>query len=454
MFWRASCARWLRGRLSIAVQACSTIWRQLWHDATSSYSKRVSAETDANRDFVSILFGHPSGNPNSHHAALAHFEAGRLEAFCVPWMPSCSLLQLLEHASPLRTMARRLRRRYFAPLTRVPKIQGRIGEMRRLITRGLGHGDEALSYEANDWLMRTMRKACRRANVGAVHAYEDCSLWQFQEAKRLGKACIYDMPIGYYSAWEQIQADLARDFVDWLPAGGLPSSRYVRPQQKRQEMELADLVLAPSSFVAKTIQRFHPNKALALAPYGVDLEFWTPGPSREQSEALRFIYAGQISLRKGIPGLLLAWEKAALKAAELMLVGSWHLSETKRASLPHGVQHIGPCSSETLRGHYRQADVFVIPSFFEGLALTLLEAMACGLPAIASAATGGADVLTETSGRVLPVGDEESLVDTLRWFGANRDRVQVMGCAARKQAEKCTWERYRLAVTNATARFA
>ena len=37
---------------------------------------------------MSILFGHPTGNPNSHHAALAHFEAGRLEALCVPWMPS------------------------------------------------------------------------------------------------------------------------------------------------------------------------------------------------------------------------------------------------------------------------------------------------------------------------------------------------------------------------------
>ena len=100
--------------------------------------------------------------------------------------------------------------------------------------------------------MRTMTRECRRPAVTAIHAYEDCSLWQFAEAKRLGKACIYDMPIGYYPAWEHAQAELVRKFVDWLPAGGLPSSRYVRPQQKCQEMELADLVLAPSSFVAET----------------------------------------------------------------------------------------------------------------------------------------------------------------------------------------------------------
>jgi len=402
---------------------------------------------------VTVLFGHPTGNPNSHNAALAHFESHQLEAFCVPWMPSPLTLRILESIVPLQPMARRFRRRYFSALVDAPKIQARLGEIRRLITRGFGRGDEALSYEANDWLMRTMRRECRRVRVHAVHAYEDCSLWQFQEAKRLGKACIYDMPIGYYPAWENTQAELARQFVDWLPAGGLPSSRYVRPRQKQEEMELADLVLAPSSFVADTVRAFHPSKALALAPYGVDLEFWMPGARNERAEVLRFIYAGQISLRKGIPSLLQAWEQAQLRYAELNLVGSWYLSESKRESLPRGVTHVPACSSEALRDHYRRADVFVFPSFFEGFALALLEAMACGLPSIASAATGGADVLTEASGRVLPVGDLDSLVNALRWFDENRGRLPAMGRAARQQAELCTWERYRRAVREATAAF-
>ena len=402
---------------------------------------------------VSVLFGHPTGNPNSHNAALAHLEAHQLEAFCVPWMPSLLTLRLVERIAPLRPMATRFRRRHFSALANAPKIQGRLGEMRRLITRGFGGGDEALSYQANDWLMRTMRRECRRASVRAVHAYEDCSLWQFQEAKRLGKACIYDMPIGYYPAWENTQAELAKKFVDWLPAGGLLSSRYVRPQQKREEMELADLVLAPSSFVADTVRNFHPKKALALAPYGVDLEFWRPDGCKERSEVLRFIYAGQISLRKGIPSLLQAWEKAALRSAELLLVGSWRLSKSKKHSLPPGVAHVRACSSEALRDHYRWADVFVFPSFFEGFALVLLEAMACGLPAIASAATGGADVLTEASGRVFPVGDLDALVDALRWFELNRNRLPAMSRAARQQAELCTWGRYRRTVTKATAGF-
>jgi glycosyltransferase involved in cell wall biosynthesis len=317
----------------------------------------------------------------------------------------------------------------------------------------LGGGDDALSYQANDWLMATMRKECGRTRVTAVHAYEDCSLLQFKEAKRLGKACIYDMPIGYYPAWESTQTQLMQKFVDWLPACGLPSSRYVRPQQKREEMELADLVLVPSSFVANTIRAFHPNKTISLAPYGVDLKFWKPRERKDRSEVLRFIYAGQISLRKGIPDLLQAWEKAALRDAELKLVGSWFLNERKRMILPRGVTHVSALSSEGLRDQYYQADVFVLPSFFEGLALVLLEAMACGLPAIASAATGAADVLNEASGRVLPVGNLDALVSALRWFDKNRDSLPAMGCAARKQAELCTWERYRRSLTEATATF-
>lgn len=402
---------------------------------------------------MSVLFGHPGGNPNSHQAALAHFEAGRLEAFCVPWMPSALTLRALECIAPLQPMARRLARRHFTPLAEAPKVQGRIAEVVRLATRALGWGDERLSYDANDWLMRTMRRECRRPAVTAVHAYEDCSLWQFSEAKRLGKACIYDMPIGYYPAWENIQKELARNYADWLPAGGLPSSRHVRPEQKRREMELADLVLVPSSFVEKTIRAFHPDKRLARTPYGVDLNFWRPAPVRQGGDRLRFIYAGQLSLRKGIPLLLEAWEKAALRDADLELVGLWQLAESKRMALPRGVIWSSPASSEALRERYRAADVFVFPSFFEGFGLVLLEAMACGLPAIATEATAGPDILTPACGRVVPTGNLEALVESLRWFDRHRGQLPQLSHAARGQAERCTWDDYRRCVTEAVAPF-
>ena len=402
---------------------------------------------------MTILFGHPTGNPNSHQAALAHFLTGRLEAFCVPWVPSACTIHALDGTRLLRPIARRIGRRQFEPLGAAPKVQGRIGEWRRMLIRAMGRGDERLSYEANDWLMRTMRRECRRAAVTAVHAYEDCSVWQFREAKHLGKACIYDMPIGYYPAWEATEAQLARKYVDWLPPGGLPSSRYVRPEQKREEMELADLVLVPGSFVAGTVRAFHPHKVVARAPYGVDLEFWNSSSEKPEAGPLRFLYAGQLSVRKGTPLLLEAWKRASLSDAELVLVGSWQLAASRRTELPSGVRWLPPCSPEELRQRYRDGDVFVFPSFFEGFGLVILEAMACGIPVIASDSTAALDVLTERCGRLIPTGNIEALVEALRWFNDHRERLPAMRRAARAQAERCTWETYRGAVTDAVAPF-
>lgn len=375
----------------------------------------------------------------------------------MPWMPTPTELAWLRRVPGFSRQVQRLARRSFAPLLPAPKIQGRFGEYRRLWRRWRGTGDEGLSYEANDWLMNTMARACRRKSVSAVHSYEDCSLSQFREAKRLGKACIYDMPIGYYPAWEQTQAELVRKFADWLPAGGLPSSQWVRPEQKRHEMELADLVLAPSRFVSETILRFHPDKSIAPAPYGVALDFWRPSMLNPQpstlSGPLRFIYAGQSSLRKGIPVLLEAWRRAGLKDATLELVGLWQFAETKRRGLPQAVILNGPVSAETLREKYQASDVFVFPSFFEGFSLALLEAMACGLPAIATDATAGMDLLDEDTGKVIPAGDVDSLIESLRWFAQNRDRLTAMQSAARSKVEQCTWANYRSAVSKAVAPF-
>ena len=404
---------------------------------------------------MKILFGHPTGNPNSHHAALAHLEADRLAAFCVPWMPTPEQLQWLSRLPGLADAVRRAERRSFAPLLGAPRIENRAGLLLRWLRQSAGlAADGRLSYEANDWLMRTMRRACHRADVTAVHAYEDCSLWQFEEAKRLGKFCIYDMPIGYYPWWRERQAQLAKQFSDWLPPGGLPTLRWVRPEQKNREMELADLVLVPSAFVERTIRKFHPQKKIAFAPYGVNAEFWKPSSDFQlptSNSRLRFIFAGQCAVRKGVPVLLEAWRKAGLKDAQLELVGSWQMSRDKLKSLPPNVAFTGAVARDAMRERYRAADVFVLPSFFEGLPLTLLEAMACGLPFAATEVLADTGLVAETTGRLVTAGDQDALVETLRWFAANRDRIPEMKIAARAAAERFTWENYRRCVSNAVA---
>ena len=122
---------------------------------------------------MSVLFGHPSGNPNSHHAALSHFESGQLEAFCVSWFPTQREIAFLKRLPGVEKLTARLERRCFRPLADAPKIQGRFGEWWRMTKRVLLDGrisPEALAYEVNDWLMETMARECRRPSVTAVHS--------------------------------------------------------------------------------------------------------------------------------------------------------------------------------------------------------------------------------------------------------------------------------------------
>jgi alpha-maltose-1-phosphate synthase len=398
---------------------------------------------------MTILFGHPTGNANSHHCALAHFEAGVLESFCVPWMPSPVTLRLLGFISPIRSKVDRLSRRYFPALSRAPKTQGRVGEMRRLLWRGLGFGDERLSVQANEWLMRTMARNCANPRVTAVHAYEDCSLWQFRTAKRAGKACIYNMPIGYHVCWRMRETELTRKYAGWLPAERASISAKVSAAHKSEEMALADLVIAPSSFAESTIRRHFPDKRIIKAAYGVDSAFWIPPLTKRNLDPLTFIYAGQLTILKGIPLLIEAWKRAELHNAKLELVGSWRLAEQKRLNLPANIMWRPPCSSRELRSRYQKANVFVFPSNFEGFGLVLTEALACGLPVICSEATAGPELVDEYDGRVFPADNLDALVESLRWFDRNRSRIAAMSKAARSKAVTLTWASYRRTVTSA-----
>jgi alpha-maltose-1-phosphate synthase len=401
---------------------------------------------------MSVLIGHPTGNPNSHNAVVAYLEAGLLDSFCVPWMPGSRTTQTLKRFPPLRKIAKGLERRQFPALAHAPTVQGKVRECVRLLNRAAGWDGGGFAEQGNRWLMTTMARECHRSTVTAVHAYEDCSLWQFQEAKRLGKACVYDLPTVYYPAWERVQAELRGKYSDWMPLDEQFTADEGRLEQKRQEIGLADLVLVASRYVEATVREFYHDKAIARAPYGVDVEFWTPAPLEKAAKPLRFIYAGNVSLRKGVPLLIEAWVKAGLRDAELALVGSWGLAESKRASLPPGVTWFPPCHPQELRECYRDSDVFVFPTYSDGFGLVLLEAMACGLPLIATEASVAPEIITPASGRLMPPGDLGRLVELLRWFDRNRDELPAMGSEARSQAEGCTWENYRSLVADAVSK--
>jgi glycosyltransferase involved in cell wall biosynthesis len=400
---------------------------------------------------VTVIIGHPTGNPNFHNAALSYFEAGHLEALCTPWMPSPRTVNAIKKIPVVSRFSARLSRRSFAPLKSAPAVQDRARAIFSLLERAIVTGGEVdATKKGNEWLMKTLSHELGRSAVTAVHSFEDCSLAAFRQAKRRGKACIYDMPIGYFEEWRLIKGKLTEEYEEWVPRGGRQDPIFASDEQKTEEMALADLVLVPSAFVEATVRRYNSHKAIARAAYGVDTEFWTPGQNPRNHSRLRFIFAGRACLRKGTPLLIEAWTKAALPDAELHLIGGWGLNDQKR-QLPEGVTWHPPCSSVELRQSYQSADVMVFPTNYEGFPLVILEAMACGLPVIATSVAVGSDLLNDKCGIIMEPNNLELLVDALRSISTNRGSLGSLGRESRKIAERCSWGTYRNALKAATA---
>lgn len=106
----------------------------------------------------------------------------------------------------------------------------------------------------------------------------------------------------------------------------------------------------------------------------------------EKEEKLRLIFAGKLSEKKGVMSLIksLSYLPFASDEMELALAGGYGNEEeyafiqelAKEA--PYPVKFLGKLVQEELAEEYRKSDIFVLPSFYEGLPMTVIEAMACG----------------------------------------------------------------------------
>ena len=120
-------------------------------------------------------------------------------------------------------------------------------------------------------------------------------------------------------------------------------------------------------------------------------------------EGLRLIYAGKLCEKKGLlallPALTLLWQRGL--RFSLALAGGegnraeYHRIRSAAEAVPFSVELLGKLAQPQLAEAFRNADLFVLPSYFEGLPLVLVEAMACGLPVVTTDLPGIRPWLTE-----------------------------------------------------------
>jgi starch synthase len=213
---------------------------------------------------------------------------------------------------------------------------------------------------------------------------------------------------------------------------------------ERMEHDFAKRIIVPSTFVKQSLvsDGIDQDKIITI-PYGVDLEQFSPDPRRRQNRPLKFIFAGTLGERKGVPELLAAWSKSQTNKATLTLRGKTHSSFNLPTPLPSGVQNPGPLNRDQMARELRAYDVMVLPSHSEGFALVILEALASGLPVICTPSSGAENIIrNHEQGMLVPAGSVEALKEAIEFFVRHPDLLCPMSKAARLTAEQFSWSIY------------
>lgn len=209
-----------------------------------------------------------------------------------------------------------------------------------------------------------------------------------------------------------------------------------------------DQVIIFSEIQAEYLRRLTvPNSRIAVIPNGVDIEKFSPGYSAVKSELdakMLFVYQGRLAPEKNVEALLKAWVKVQLpQSCKLAIVGDGHLGSNLRSLYGHysNILWLGFIGDEQRRIEIlRGADVFILPSLVEGLSLSLLEAMSCGVACLATDVGADGEVLANGGGIILDSRKVTSQLCTLLpMLAAHPEISEILGRKARQRVlEKYT----------------
>jgi glycosyltransferase involved in cell wall biosynthesis len=268
--------------------------------------------------------------------------------------------------------------------------------------------------------------------------YETNALKSFQTAKQQNKITILDLAqvhwkyIGYlrdkYPILRSMQEENVFEKVSAV---------------KDEELKFVDYIFALSTFAKDTlINNGIDEKKIHVVNLGFD-------PSKFESKKeydtnpdrpLQLLFAGTITRRKGIHLVLEAVKQ--LENVQLTIVGP----------MADGIEYLKRYEGEysyfpflhhqELAQKFREADLFVFPSYVDSWAMVVLEAMACGTPVIVTENTGSKDAVTQGGGKIIPVDDLEALKSAINYYKDNREKLEEDGRKANEVVQNYTWEHY------------
>nr|WP_246580987.1 glycosyltransferase [Deinococcus aestuarii] len=224
--------------------------------------------------------------------------------------------------------------------------------------------------------------------------------------------------------------------------------RPVRPLV-RATLARANRVVTLSPHLARAVTAIAPGARVTSVPNGVAIG----AAPRRTERPPRVLFLGLLIERKNPLGLLRAWAQIERPpGARLLLAGDGPLRPAAEAlvtelGLTDSVELLGWVDPEQGPRLLEEVDVLVLPSFFEGQPLALMEGMARGVTPVSTSVGGIPDLIEDgVSGRLVPPGDEAALAGALGAVLADPALCRRMGDAAYERARQefnieHTWRR-------------
>lgn len=226
--------------------------------------------------------------------------------------------------------------------------------------------------------------------------------------------------------------------------------------------------IAVSKSAASFVQKYYPDTAFHIIPNGIDTKRFTPTPERRERKSavwgfttdaqpfpqfrdgtFTLLFVGRIDPRKGARYLFAALPLIAkqLPSFRLLVVGSgWMRNVYDKFILPellHSVHFTGYVSPEELPRYYRSADVYCSPATGgESFGIVLLEAMASGLPIVASDIEGYHDVVENgKEGLLVPPKSPRHIAEAIVRLARNHEERSRIAAAGREKALQYDWKK-------------
>ena len=263
-----------------------------------------------------------------------------------------------------------------------------------------------------------------------------------EKAKKLGIKVIVDHSIAHPSFFDE---HVNSEFHKYNQKSFISASGKFW-KMTMHDCRLSDIILVNSHFVKQTFVNYgFDEKKIKVVYLGVREDFYQLKKDYSKHETLRILFTGSFEIRKGAEYVLKAIQMLdkIQFPYELTVVGSNIGASDLLKKFPvKNLNLVGHVPQDELSNYLSTVDIYLFPSLGEGCAVSAMEAMAAGLPVIATAESG-LPIIDHEDGIQIPFKNHKAIVDAIIELNDNEELRKKMGKnAAKKIAENYNWDIY------------